>query len=156
MAHRIARLCCLMACAGALAYCVIFLFGPTYTTCGLPTIGSDQPAATLGPGTCRSATFFEVNGGGPQGAQQLVRPLFFFTLWTIAPFIALFGVALRARGHFFGIGLVLVGFVIDATSIISMGGGFIFALLCGPLLLVALIATLAMRGPTGAPSRPVN
>ena len=156
VAHRIARLCCLMACAAALAYCVIFLFGPTYTTCGLPTIGSDQPAATLGPGTCHSSTFFEVNGGGPQGAQQLVRPLFFFTLWTIAPFIALLGVALRARGDLFGIGLVLVGFVIDATSVISMGGGFVFALLCGPLLLVALIATLAMRRPTAAPSRPVN
>jgi len=43
------------------------------------------------------------------------------------------------------VGLVLVGFAIDATSIISMGGGFVFALLCGPLLLVALIATLAVR-----------
>jgi hypothetical protein len=153
VAHRIARLCCLMACAAALAYCVIFLFGPTYTTCSLPTIGTDQPSATLGPGTCRSANFFEVNGGGPQGAQQLLRPLFFFTLWTIAPFIALLGVALRARGYLLGIGLVLVGFVVDATSIISMGGGFIFALLCGPLLLIALVATLAMRRETGPPEK---
>jgi hypothetical protein len=134
-----------MACAAALVYCVAFLFGPTYTTCSIPTIGSDQPAATFGPAGCRSANFFEANGGGPLGAQELVRPLFFFALWTIAPFIALLGVALRARGQLFGIGLVLVGLVVDASSVISMGGGFVFALLCGPLLLGALIATLAMR-----------
>ena len=144
VAHRIARLCCLMACAAALVYAVAFLFGPTYTTCSSGTIGPDQPFA-VGPGSCRSANFFEVNGGGPDGAGQLGRALFFITLWTIAPFIALLGVALRARGQLFGIGLVLVGFVVDATSVISMGGGFIFALLCGPLLLAALSATLAMR-----------
>jgi hypothetical protein len=33
----------------------------------------------------------------------------------------------------------------ERSNIISMGGGFVFALLCGPLLLVALIATLAVR-----------
>jgi len=127
------------------AYAVAFLFGPTYTTCSSGTIGPDQPFATFSPGTCRSANFFEVNESGPEGPSQAARALFFITLWTIAPFIALLGVALRARGHVFGVGLVLVGFAIDATSIISMGGGFVFALLCGPLLLVALIATLAVR-----------
>ena len=144
VAHRIARLLCLMACAAAVVYCVAFLFGPTYTVCSVPSIGSG-PAATSGPGICRSANFFEANGGGPFGVEQLVRPLFFITLWTIAPFIALLGVALRARGQLFGIGLVMLGFVLDATSIISMGGGFVFALLCGPLLLGAFIGTLAMR-----------
>jgi hypothetical protein len=144
VAHRIARLCCLMACAAAVVYCVIFLFGPTYTTCSVPAIGPDQPVATSGPGSCRSATFFEVNGSGPFAAQQLVRPLFFFTLWTLAPFIALLGVALRARGQLLGVGLVAIGLLIDASSIISMGGGFVFALLCGPLLAVALVATLVM------------
>jgi hypothetical protein len=153
VAHRIARLCCLMACAGAVTYCVIFLFGPTYTTCSVPTIGPDQPAATFGPGSCRSATFFEVNGSGPFAAEQLVRPLFFFTLWTVAPFIALLGVAIRARGHLLGIGLVAIGLLIDASSIISMGGGFVFALLCVPLLAVALVATLAMRRQESLPVR---
>jgi len=145
VAHRIARLLCLMACAAAVVYCVAFLFGPTYTVCSVPSIGSG-PAATSGPGICRSANFFEANGGGPFGVEQLVRPLFFITLWTIAPFIALLGVTLRARGQLLGIGLVMLGFVLDATSIISMGGGFVFALLCGPLLLGAFIGTLAMRG----------
>ena len=105
----------------------------------------DQPFATFGPTSCRSANFFEVNASGPEGLGQATRALFFITLWTIAPFIALLGVAPRARGHLFGIGLVLAGFAIDTTSIISMGGGFVFALLCGPLLLIALIATLAVR-----------
>ncbi|TME89648.1 MAG: hypothetical protein E6I44_02855 [Chloroflexi bacterium] len=145
MAHRIARLACLMACAAAVVYAVAFLFGPTYTTCSSGTIGPDQPFATFGPGSCRSANFFEVNASGPEGPGQAARALFFITLWTIAPFIALLGVALRARGHVFGVGLILAGFTIDATSIISMGGGFVFALLCGPLLLVTLIATLGVR-----------
>ena len=30
--------------------------------------------------------------------------------------------------------------VVDATSIISMGGGFVYALLCGPLLLIAAVS----------------
>ena len=145
VAHRIARVACVMACAAALVYAVAFLFGPTYTTCSSGTIGPDQPIATFVPGSCRSANFFEVNASGPEGLGQASRALFFITLWTIAPFIALLGVALRGRGHLFGIGLVVLGFAIDATSIISMGGGFVFALLCGPLLLVALIATLAMH-----------
>jgi hypothetical protein len=136
-----------MACAAAVVYAVAFLFGPTYTTCSSGTIGPDQPFATFGPGSCRSANFFEVNASGPEGIGQASRALFSITLWTIAPFIALLGVALRASGHLFGVGLVLAGFAIDATSIISMGGGFVFALLCGPLLLIALIATLAMRVP---------
>jgi hypothetical protein len=134
-----------MACAAAVVYAVAFLFGPTYTTCSSGTIGPDQPFATFGPTSCRSTNFFEVNASGPEGLGQASRALFFITLWTIAPFIALLGVALRARGHLFGVGVVVLGFAIDATSIISMGGGFVFALLCGPLLLVALIATLAMR-----------
>jgi hypothetical protein len=133
-----------MAGAAAIVYCAAFLFGPTYMTCSAGTIGSDQPVATFAPASCHSANFFEANGGGPLGAEQLVRPLVFITVWTIAPFIALLGVALRARGQVVGIGVVLVGFGLEATSIISMGGGFVFALLCGPLLLIALIATLAM------------
>lgn len=145
MAHRIARLCAVLACAAALVYAIAFLFGPTYMTCTSGTIRSDQPFATFSPANCRSANFFEANGGGPLGAQQLVRPLFFIALWTAAPFVALLGVALRARGQFFGVGLVFAGVLVDASSVISMGGGFVFALLCGPLLLGALIATLAMR-----------
>jgi hypothetical protein len=145
VAHRVARLACLMACAAAVVYAVAFLFGPTYTTCSSGTIGPDQALATFGPGSCRSANFFEVNASGPEGLSQATRALFFITLWTIAPFIALLGVALRARGHLFGVGLVLAGFAVETTSIMSMGGGFVFALLCGPLLLIALIATLAVR-----------
>ena len=46
-----------------------------------------------------------------------------------------------------GIALVAVALLLDASSIISRGGGFVYALLCGPLLLGALIATIAMRPP---------
>ncbi len=134
-----ARLLSLLACTAALAYAGFFLFGPTYQTCttGAVPVTPGQPSATLGPTTCRSATFFEVQGGGPGGAADLVRPLAFIALWTVAPFVALAGVSLRARAQVMGIALVAVALLLDASSIISMGGGFVYALLCGPLLLSA-------------------
>lgn len=149
MNNRVARLLSLLACTAALAYAGFFLFGPTYQTCttGAVPVTPGQPSATLGPTTCRSATFFEVQGGGPGGAADLVRPLAFIALWTVAPFVALAGVSLRARAQVMGIALVAVALLLDASSIISMGGGFVYALLCGPLLLGALIATIAMRPP---------
>jgi hypothetical protein len=41
--------------------------------------------------------------------------------------------------------LFALGFLIDASSVIRMGGGFVFALLYCPLLLGAWTATLLMR-----------
>ena len=105
-----------MACAAAVVYAAAFLFGPTYTTRSSGAIGPDQPSRR----SARRAL----------DDRAVHRVL---------------GVALRACGHLLGVGLVVAGFAIDATSIIGMGGGFVFALLCGPLLLVALIATLALR-----------
>ncbi len=76
-------------------------------------MNSDRPGpgcfATLGPGSCRNANFFEVNASGPEG-----------------------------------LGLVRLGFAIDATNIISMAADSC-SLQCGPLLLIALIATMAVR-----------
>ena len=76
-------------------------------------------------------------GGNEPGAPDL-RPLLFLGAWTIAPMVALAGTRLRSRGA----GTLLVGaaLLIDLSSIISMGGGFMYALLCGPLLIVALVA----------------
>jgi hypothetical protein len=143
VAYRVARLAAVLACVVAVGYAVYFLFGPTYMTCSTGTIGSGHPSATFAPASCHSANFFEANGGGPLGAEQLVRPLFFVGLWTLAPFVGLGGVVLRRRGHLAAIGLIGLAVLIDATSIISWGG-FYYAMLCMPLLAIALLATLAM------------
>jgi hypothetical protein len=84
-----------MACAAALVY-ASSSSSDRHPTCSSGTIGPDRPFATFSPEGCRSATFFEANGGGPLGAEELVRPLLF-------------------------------GLVMDASGVISWGGGFVFA-----------------------------
>jgi len=54
-----------------------------------------------------------------------------------------------------GVGLVLVGFVLEATSIISHGRRIRFRAALRPLLLIALIATLAMWRQAPAQSPPI-
>lgn len=134
-AARLATLAAALASAGAIAYLAFFLFGPTYTRCSLPNIG---PGATPGPTTCESIGWLAMQFGTDQPGFPDLRPLFFFGMWTIAPIVALVGTRLRSRG----VGTLLVGaaLLVDLSSIISMGGGFVFALLCGPLLIVALVA----------------
>jgi hypothetical protein len=71
------------------------------------------------------------------------RAVPFFALWTAAPFVAAVGTRLRSRGS--ALTLVLLGLIAEITSYISMGGGFVYALVCGPLLLIALVATAGRR-----------
>ena len=134
-AARFATLAAALASAAALAYFVFFLVGPTYTRCSLSSIG---PAATPGPTTCESIGWLAMHFGGNEPGAPDLRPLLFLGAWTIAPMVALAGTRLRSRGA----GTLLVGaaLLIDLSSIISMGGGFMYALLCGPLLIVALVA----------------
>ncbi len=134
---RVARRAALLACAAAVAYLLIFLFGPVYTRCEIPAIG---PGTTPGPGTCTSEGWLAMtlSQAGPFDP----RPLFFLGAWTVAPFVALAGTRLPPSYRAIGLALVLAGFLIDATSIISMGGGFVYALLCGPLLLIAFVSML--------------
>ncbi len=56
------------------------------------------------------------------------------------------GPALRGRRDVHAVpwngdAFIALAVVAEMSSYISMGGGFVYALFCGPLLLVALVAT---------------
>ncbi|HZP95547.1 MAG TPA: hypothetical protein VFC31_04305 [Candidatus Limnocylindria bacterium] len=136
-AARLASLAAILASAAAIAYLVFFLFGPTYAGC---STGIVSPTATPGPITCRSIGWLEMEFGSPHPGPVDLRPIAFLTAWTAAPVAAVVGTRLRSRGV--GITLVALAFLVDASSIVSMGGGFMFALLCAPLLLVSFAALM--------------
>jgi hypothetical protein len=69
------------------------------------------------------------------------RALWFLGVWTLAPLAAFFATT-RVRSNGLAFAVVAVAFIVELTSIISMGGGFVYALLCGPLLAIALGALL--------------
>ena len=77
------------------------------------------------------------------GHVDLPRALPYLLAWTLAPYLALFGTRRLSRST--ATALVAVALVLELSSYISMGGGFIYALVCGPLLLVALVATASSR-----------
>src|SRR5438105_2022365 len=61
---------------------------------------------------------------------------------------AFIGTRSGSRGQ--ALGLAAAAFGIDATSMISFGGGFLFALLVGPLLLLTLVLIAISRWPDDA------
>jgi hypothetical protein len=77
------------------------------------------------------------------GHVDVARALPFLTAWTLAPYLAVYGTGLRSWPV--AVGIVALALAIELSSYISMGGGFVYALLCGPLLLVALVATATSR-----------
>ncbi|HEU5287123.1 MAG TPA: hypothetical protein VFV20_01865 [Candidatus Limnocylindria bacterium] len=136
-AAHLATLLCVLAAAAAVTYLGYFLFGPTYNGCEL---GPVSPTAAPGAPVCRTMGWLEMQFGRGYPGPIDLRPLAFLGAWTAAPFVALVGTKLRSRGV--GTSLVALALLVDASSIISMGGGFVYAILCGPLLLVALLAML--------------
>lgn len=69
-------------------------------------------------------------------------PMVFVFAWSLAPLLAVLGVRSRSRAR--AAGLTAIAFAIDAMSIISLGGGLIYALFVAPLLLITLV--LLSRG----------
>ena len=106
---------------------VWILFGPTYTTCSLTTVPG-QPETQ----DCHSENLISAQGG-----DLFPAPLLWIAAWSLAPALAVIGTRTRSRTT----ALVLTGiaFAIDAMSIISMGGGFVYALGVAPLLLLTLV-----------------
>ena len=137
--RRTATFAATLACAAAVAYLAYFLFGPTYTRCGITSI---PLSSTPGPATCETLGWLQMTLNDPAPVRDF-RALWFLAAWTIAPFVALIGT--RQRSVAVAVMLVLLAFIVDASSIISMGGGFVYAILCGPLLLIALVATASSR-----------
>jgi hypothetical protein len=77
------------------------------------------------------------------GHVEVARTLPFLTAWTLAPYVAAYGTRLRSWPV--AMGVVALALAIELSSYISMGGGFVYALVCGPLLLVTLFATATSR-----------
>lgn len=142
---RLARMASLLAVAAGLALGVFILFGPTGTICSLGPIGLEQPTATFSPANCHSTNLVTV-----QRDSLFPAPLLFIAAWALAPLLAFAGVRMRFRGQAFGLVLVLLAFLVEASSFISMGGGFLFALYVSPFLFIALLASLRAR-PAVAP-----
>ena len=94
--------------------------------------------------TVASVTLFLFIGFGPvEGVSLTPAGLVFVVAWTLAPLLAVAGTHSRTRAGAIPIALA---FVLELTSYMSMGGGFVFLLVCGPLLLISLVAYLIGMG----------
>jgi hypothetical protein len=121
---------------------VWILFGPTYTSCSM-TAGPDQP----GVQECHSENLIAAQGG-----DLFPAPLLWIAAWSLAPALSVIGT--RTGSRTLALGLTGIAFAIDAMSIISMGGGFVFALGVAPLLLLTLV--LIAREDVGPATAPLG
>lgn len=71
-------------------------------------------------------------------------PILPLAIWSLAPAVAPFAVRARTRGSQRAPGLIAVAMCIEATSIVSLGGGFLFALFVAPILLLAFMTASAI------------
>ncbi len=121
-----------------------FLFAPIHGICtssasatAMPPGATPGPPATFGPQTCGTEALWQ---------RQPIFPLPFFAVlvWSLAPLVSYFGARIRVSGSE-GVGtlLIVVGLVLEATTLISFGAAPFFV----PFVFVPLfIATvLALR-----------
>src|SRR2546421_7040787 len=132
-----ARTLSFLALGLGIAYGIFILFGPTYTICSSESIGPNQ---TPGPTICRSESLVVT-----QRDSLFPAPLLWILMWSLAPVLALVGVRFREDGTAEGSWLVGLALFMELTGIISMGGGFVYALVVVPLLLITLIASFGIR-----------
>jgi hypothetical protein len=119
---------------------VWILFGPTYTSCSM-TVVPDQPAVQ----ECHSESLIAAQAG-----DLFPAPLLWIAAWSLAPALSVIGTRTGSRTA--ALSLTGIAFAIDAMSIISMGGGFVFALGVAPLLLLTLVLIAREDvGPARAP-----
>src|SRR5438034_10568771 len=93
------------------------------------------------PQVCRGSSLVEI-----QGSDLFPAPLLWILMWSLAPLLAVLGVWLSRRPR---IRLIALALLMELTGVISLGGGFIFALVIEPLLLITLIASLHARPQMG-------
>ncbi len=133
---RAARFVPVLALAFALTLGLWTLFGPTYVTCRSGTVRPGEVSTTS---TCETANLVTV-----QRDQLFPAPLLWIAGWSLAPALAVIGT--RSGSKAFALGMTSLAFAIDAMSIISMGGGFLFALFVSPMLLLTLVLIALSRG----------
>ena len=135
---RIARVASVLALAAGVILGWGILFGPFFYGCTSTTVAPDQ---TPTPQVCRGSSLIEV-----QGSDLFPAPLLWILMWSLAPLLAVIGVWLSRRPR---IRLIAIALFMELTGVISLGGGFIFALVIEPLLLITLIASLRARPQMG-------
>ncbi|OLC52747.1 MAG: hypothetical protein AUH85_16150 [Chloroflexi bacterium 13_1_40CM_4_68_4] len=126
---RVARVATRLAFAVSVTYGIWFVFLPSFTSCTGGAVRPDAPTPILG---CAGASFFEAQRG------NLFPAIAFLAVWTMAPLLAVFGTWPPRRN----VVLIALALLIELSSVISLGGGFLYALTAGPLLLVALVAAI--------------
>ena len=135
---RIARVASVLALAAGVILGWGILFGPFFYGCTSAAVAPDQTPA---PQVCRGSSLIEV-----QGSDLFPAPLLWILMWSLAPLLAVLGVWLSRRPR---IRLIALALLMELTGIISLGGGFIFALVIEPLLLITLFASLRARRQMG-------
>ena len=70
-------------------------------------------------------------------------PMVFIAAWSLAPLLAVIGTRSASRGR--ALSLTGIAFAIEVFSIISLGGGLIYALFVAPLLLLTLVLIASRR-----------
>jgi len=135
--NRRARTVSFLAVGIGIAYGIFILFGPTSTICSSGSIGPNQ---TPGPTICHSESLVVA-----QRDNLFPAPLLWILMWSLAPVLAVAGVRFREDGTPGGSWLIGLALFVDLTGIISMGGGFVYALVVAPLLLITLLASFGIR-----------
>ena len=131
---RRARVYSVVALALGIALAWFFLFGPSGTMCTATgaAVPGGPPVSTQ---ECHNVSLVEVEGSL---AALSPAPRLWFALWSRAPALAV--IATFARERRVATTLIAIAIVCDLTGIISLGGGFLFALALVPLLVLALLA----------------
>ena len=87
---------------------------------------------------------------GLQPEHLFPAPMVFIAAWSLAPALAVIGT--RSGSRRTALTLTGIAFAIEAFSIISLGGGLIYALFVAPLLLITLVLIASRRAdPRAAP-----
>ena len=139
MRPRVARSCSALAAALSVAYGLLFVFGPTGTTCETGAVRPGESPATPDPASCHHTSLIQAQ------SDHLFPALLFIALWSVAPVLAFIGV--WSGGRRTAMSALAAALVVELSGIVSFGGGFVYAIVVGPLLALALFS-LAHSGPT--------
>lgn len=69
-----------------------------------------------------------------------------WTIWTFVPLAALPAVRARSRGASRAPGIIALAMGLEATSIVSGGGAYLYALFVAPILLLCFMTASAIEG----------
>jgi hypothetical protein len=132
--RRISRGSALAAAVVAVALGAAILFLPSGSCSTVTARPGEAPVAAA----CPSESLVQ------RQRDTLFPALLYVAAWALVPLVAPFAVRARERGSERAPGVVAAAMVVEASSIISLGGGFLFALFVAPLLLLCFMTLPAL------------